>query len=478
MAAFLEVKFTVTLMRLTETGAHVESGDRVFTYYFAVPDAWANLADAELQTRAFAAAERMYADLNRRLHQAEPNDPNYLKVKSTNAIVLPEDMALSWPWLEATTPAWETTPCVVVNGDGSYTKVDVLELAKAAPVARQSLRLDRVLPALLAKQLPACSSGYEQVYPTFRDPRPLDERSRLVWGAAVLFLCVLDRLAAGGQYPDPFATVEQMISWLAEDGVAAPDDVESARQIYRRMFDYHVYRPNDSLFDFVYDRAWFVRYPEYDPRTPSAFQGFVRCLTACRDSLYAFDFDDPVRGGAETRSRVFEKIDAFNRTAVLPAFAEIKTTLERHGKRVIVAEDERLGDEFLERFYREMHPTRRYARELATNPPSEEEVAAGRARYLGYSLVAVDPEPAESRYAGKFLETIMLTLGPNESVYASPFMMYHMKFDNKLHGFEHRFDKNQEFQSVETIDKYAIQNHFLGAYDFFKIHARRDERPW
>src|SRR5262249_6496973 len=134
--------------------------------------------------------------------------------------------------------------------------------------------------------------------------------------------------------------------------------------------------------------------------------------------------------------------------------------------------------EFLQSFYHEIHPSPRYARELETTPPSADEVAAGRARYLGHTIVAIDPEPDASRYAGKFFETIVFVVGPDETVAASPFVLYHMRFDNKLHGFAHRFDNSQAFEPVETIDKYAIQNHFLGAYDFFKMHARGSERPW
>lgn len=125
-----------------------------------------------------------------------------------------------------------------------------------------------------------------------------------------------------------------------------------------------------------------------------------------------------------------------------------------------------------------MHGATKLARELESSPPSDDEIASGRARYLGYSIVAVDAEPSESRYGGIYFETIVYVVGPNDQVWASPFVFYHMKFDNKLHGFAHRFDNNQERQAVETIDKYAVQNHFLNAYDYYKIHARRDERPW
>jgi hypothetical protein len=482
MAAFLEVEFTVTLMRLTELG-YVESGDRAFPYYFVAPDAWANLPDETLQTYAFGVAERIYEEIGRAFKIAEPGDPNYIKVLRTRARVLGADEVAARPWLTADRPIWDARTSIAVNADGSYTRLAPADLADSAPAERNHVRIDRVLPALCAKQLPTCSAVYAQLYEQFHDPRPLDEQARAVWGAAVLFFCVLDRLASGGEYADPMATVEEMITWLAEGGEVPRETVENARQIYRKLFEYNVYRPNDTLFQMVYERAWYVRYSEYDPATPSAFQGFIHCLTGCRDALYNFDFDDPRRAAAPVaaappRSVVYEKIDAFTRGVVLPAFEEIRATLERHGKRVIISEDEQFGDEMLEGFFHFMHPTRRYARELATSPADEAEVAAGRAQYLGYSLVAVDPEQYESRFAGKFFETIMLTVGPNDAVYAAPFLMYHMKFDNKLHGFAHRFDNNREHVDVESIDKYMIQNHFLGAYDFFKIHARSDERPW
>jgi hypothetical protein len=475
--AFLEVEFTVTLMRLTELG-YVESGDRAFTYYFAVPDQWTTLSDETLQTRAFATAEQMYRETNERLRAAEPSDPNFLKVKSSRATVLGAADVSGRPWLVAQAPVWEPTPCVVVEADGSFKRVARDGFADAAPAERPSLRIDRVLPLLIQKQLPNCAAVYGQLYESYRDPRPLDETARQVWGMAVLFFCILDRLATGGEHADPMATVDEMITWLAEGGEVPRDLVENARQIYKRLFEYNVYRPNDTLFQMVYERAWFVRYPDVQPGSPSAFQGFIHCLTACRETLHAFGLHDPRTAPAAPTSRIWEKIQAWTANAVVPAYAEIKATLERHGKTVYVAEDDRLGDDFLEGVYHEMHPTRRFARELATSAPDESEIATGRAQYLGHSIVAVDAEPAASPYAGKFFETILLRVGPNDAVYASPFVLYHMQFDNKLHAFAHRFDNSQAAQEIETIDKLAIQNHFLSAYDYFKIHARSDERPW
>src|ERR1051325_9099786 len=122
MSAFLDVKFTVTLMRLTELDIHIESGDRLFTYYFRVPQDW--LIAADLQRRVLAVAEKMYLDLNEGFRRAEPSDPNYLRVKYTQATQLTAAEVHARPWRTATDwPVWEPTPCIEVSPDGAYRKL-------------------------------------------------------------------------------------------------------------------------------------------------------------------------------------------------------------------------------------------------------------------------------------------------------------------------------------------------------------------
>ena len=121
MTAYFEVDFTVTLARPTGPDTHAESGDRVYTYYFAVPDAWTYLIDDELQLRVFDVAERMYVQLNAQLRAAEPASPTFLKVKSTRARMLSAAEVAAQPWRTSTaTPAWERSPTVTVNPDGSF----------------------------------------------------------------------------------------------------------------------------------------------------------------------------------------------------------------------------------------------------------------------------------------------------------------------------------------------------------------------
>src|SRR5438552_3251894 len=52
MSRVLEVEFTDTLMRYdADWEIHVESGDRLSTFYFRVPDDWVKGTDEELQGR-------------------------------------------------------------------------------------------------------------------------------------------------------------------------------------------------------------------------------------------------------------------------------------------------------------------------------------------------------------------------------------------------------------------------------------------
>jgi hypothetical protein len=126
MSIVCTVAFTDTLMAMdADLGFHVQSGDRQSSFYFRVPDGWATGADTDLQQKIFAVAQQMYADLNAGFRAAEPSDLSYMLVKATHAEQLAAAAAAAKPWLAAPNPAvWEPTPCVIVNDDGSYRKVD------------------------------------------------------------------------------------------------------------------------------------------------------------------------------------------------------------------------------------------------------------------------------------------------------------------------------------------------------------------
>jgi hypothetical protein len=125
MSQYLTVSFTDTLMAWdNDLQFHVQSGDRLSTFYFRASEAWAALSDTELQQKVFAVAQQMYVDLNAGFRAAEPDDISYMLVKGTQAQKLDADAARAKPWLTAPNPAvWEPTPCVVVDDDCSYRKV-------------------------------------------------------------------------------------------------------------------------------------------------------------------------------------------------------------------------------------------------------------------------------------------------------------------------------------------------------------------
>ena len=125
MARYCKVGFVDTLMRWDDDlGAHVQSGDRQSIFYFRIVDNWAAMPDADLQTRIYTVAQRMYADLNDGFRKAEPSDISYMYCKGTYGLLLDEANAAEKPWTTAPNPAvWEPTCCVVANEDGTYEKV-------------------------------------------------------------------------------------------------------------------------------------------------------------------------------------------------------------------------------------------------------------------------------------------------------------------------------------------------------------------
>lgn len=125
MSMILRVALVDTLMVwANDLEAHVQAGDRESTFYFSVPDSWADGPDEQLQQRVYEVMQQMYYDLNANFRVAEPDDPNYLLAKSTRATPLTPEETAAKPWLQAPTPAaWEWTPCVVVSEDGSYVRM-------------------------------------------------------------------------------------------------------------------------------------------------------------------------------------------------------------------------------------------------------------------------------------------------------------------------------------------------------------------
>lgn len=124
MGVKLEVDLTDALMGWQDEFL-VPSAERHSTYYLDVPRSWASLPPEELRDRVFRVFTAMYDEFNAGFREAEPDDMSYLAPLDVAPRVLGQAEVESAPWRAARTPsAWESTPCVVVDEQGKYTKVD------------------------------------------------------------------------------------------------------------------------------------------------------------------------------------------------------------------------------------------------------------------------------------------------------------------------------------------------------------------
>jgi hypothetical protein len=123
---------------------------------------------------------------------------------------------------------------------------------------------------------------------------------------------------------------------------------------------------------------------------------------------------------------------------------------------------------------------REYEAEVVAQRPSAdaaaeellESLAGAFRRRAGPSLVLKNRQvpPGLSRLAGRYVTTAFYRVKDNE-VFASPGVMFWMRFNNKLHAFDHRYDNNVKDHRVEDVTGSQVLNHILGAFDFYKIHA-------
>jgi hypothetical protein len=123
---------------------------------------------------------------------------------------------------------------------------------------------------------------------------------------------------------------------------------------------------------------------------------------------------------------------------------------------------------------------REYEAEVVTQRPSTdsaaEELLAALAGALGRrggpSLVLKNRQvpPDLSRLAGRYVMTVFYDVDEGE-VFASPGVVFWMRFNNKLHAFNHRYDNEVEYHRVEDVARSHVLNHILTSFDFYKIYA-------
>lgn len=127
-----------------------------------------------------------------------------------------------------------------------------------------------------------------------------------------------------------------------------------------------------------------------------------------------------------------------------------------------------------------------YSAEVVTQrpcaDPAAEELLAALAgavrRTAGPSLVITNRHapPDVSRLAGRYVMTTCYELDDGRA-FASPTVLFWMRFNNKLHVFNHRYDDSIEYHDVQSITRPHVLNHILRSFDFYKLYALSD-RPF
>ena len=119
---------------------------------------------------------------------------------------------------------------------------------------------------------------------------------------------------------------------------------------------------------------------------------------------------------------------------------------------------------------------RDYTAKLVTKRPADDEFAEALIKGLegairrqpGPSLVLSNRERPEgiAPIGGHYVMTVMYA-GEN----VSPAVIFWMRFNNKLHVFDHRYDNDVAQMPVTSVTKRHIQNHILTSFDFYKLYA-------
>jgi len=71
---------------------------------------------------------------------------------------------------------------------------------------------------------------------------------------------------------------------------------------------------------------------------------------------------------------------------------------------------------------------------------------------------------------GRYVMTVFYMVH-GDTVFATPAVVFWMKFNGKLHVFIHRYDNTVPLLPVESVTRPQILNHILNSFDFYKLEA-------
>lgn len=174
-----------------------------------------------------------------------------------------------------------------------------------------------------------------------------------------------------------------------------------------------------------------------------------------------------------------QRIESFTATLLLPLFEEICASprLRGKGRAISIVSGAQTGDPVTDAAHALMHEGRWPVSHLSRVAPAEQ-----RGEWVGHSLVIVEPSDKRAPYgnpqAGRFNLSALFRLPGDGRVLASPFVFYWMRFNDRMHGFAHRYDNDIADHPVEQVTRAQMVNHALGAITAFDLYAFSSEDPF
>ena len=167
------------------------------------------------------------------------------------------------------------------------------------------------------------------------------------------------------------------------------------------------------------------------------------------------------------------KIEDFEKRLIVPFFEEVKASRRLADRTFHIVSGSHSGDARIDELLQIMHPDRAFL-----EPKVPVASSAPETRFVGRTLVVVNPGSQPHPDAGKFFLSVTYRCGPGGDVYTSPYVMYYMRFDGKLHQFDHRYDATVAAHRVEDVTRAQVLNHMLDSFQFYEMHAGSPDSPW
>jgi len=178
-------------------------------------------------------------------------------------------------------------------------------------------------------------------------------------------------------------------------------------------------------------------------------------------------------------SSYLERLVDFQRRLVLPAFEEIELSprMAEKGRELRHVFGLKGADPTTDGALAMLHSQRRGLVELPRTAPAKQP-----GEWVGPTLVIAEPAAMRAGLghpqAGIYYSSVLYRITAAGDVFVSPFVFFWMRFNDKMHGFAHRYDNDIADHRIEDVTRAQIINHALGSITFFDMHAMSTTKPW